>query len=1738
MSEIKVALIDDDPRTRRRITRYLRRAAGFEVRAFGSGQRAVDELSQHWQTYTVAVVDLVLQDISGFAVVEALTAQCPELPIIIMTGVSQQDGSRAVTEGAYAYFRKPVDPIQLVNAVRDLHAQKDIVGRLVKDMREMLKPDVVLARRLIRPQQTYDVVALSGDVSAEFQAQPGIAVASHSWLDTLIDRQVQFLHAIQALPTGTHPLQTAIIAEGWQQGLVIALVERDILLGLIECFWFKETPLLAEETLLKPILVSYAARAAESLRQTTLALGNQALQEVNQTISITHDEAEILQQILSKATEVTEVENGWIYLPDRLSQKLTVKSTWNVDADVLRMMNPAADGVARKAVKQGVAQRVTIKGHDALHPAIPIRSKLAIPLRHNWHTLGVLAVVSPHPNYFTDDDVDLLTSLASMATITINRSRLARYLSQLGDPDLHKNSVEEVQKTIVELTAELLGADVSLWRFSTHDEEGDSFLRIAASSQGVPAEYVKNAVLSAKADGSLCGIVLAEGEKIYNDIWNKNTTPLMVKYPEYALAAGWKSLLMVPLVGDDDEPLGVVSVYGTNKGQFTQADADFLRTFTNQAATTLQRYRWSSMIDRLAEVSRRLTDGVILNPYTILQEVVEEVCNIVGADCAVLYPYDQERDHFYDVDRIASHGINEQGGGKAILEKPRTQGLTAAVRLHGVLVVNNVVQGELSKGFAQESLSEDEKRRIIERLRHSNFLQRENIGAFIGISLRNDYNKKVINPVSQEVGVLYISFRRPHRFSAAELQIIRIYAQQVAGVIFGARAFRRTQRSEQELTAVQEIAVRLSTTTDFQQLFEVLILNAAKLVGGTGGKVYRDNPEENSLKLLAIKGTNLPVAHNNLHLQYGQGLAGRVFLTGKPRIIKDYPNWRGSVADLRPFFKEIVCVPLLKEGKPIGVLSITGNSPFREAHIPVLERLAQQAALIIAGKQQTEELHRKSQQLQSLHLSTLNVLEQRDPDKIIDLFIQQTINLTQERADHNIVAAWWDIDVAQNQARLRAGLEEAYRGESIPLDQGVISEVMQYGTVQYRNDYQVWHKQLGKVESWGYMIQNAIAVPVRDVETNIVSIIGVADLGGNRRFTGEDKLFFGRLGDLASLITQSAEIAASNRATRDQLKTVSQIMIVISRDMKWEDIMDRVKEEWRRVIPFDRLSVHLLDGDKPRQLSARFGYDEHEIDKELLNRLIDEDSLITSIKEQEDNILILPTAQAHPNWDIREKTQRIQSWVGILLQYDDEPPFGLITLDSYAPAAFDDSYRYVLGILARQLTIAYKKSRLHEQQRQRINGLNIINALAEKFGTILDHDQLFEMVAQEFRNILLCDHCTIFQPQEQDGRLLFKPTHTSGKRVINRSFNQDEGLVGYVYRTGEVLCLGDARDHPNFAPATVPSNYRSMLLVPVREVEAAEHQAGRIVAIICLDTTESDFFHSDEANLLRSIARFVGIAYRNAQLRLEHIEVERMRQSMREREEALELEQLITIKQGSIGIAHRMNNMAGVIPPLVDLVKNQLYEEPEKIEESIEILDQITARSKEMMRKAAELKIAGQQTAITMGNELDKEPLNLNEAVEQALQEIERTIYKETKRTLRHWQFKLVRELTPGLGLVYGSSADLAFVLSNLIRNAIDAVDAVGGHHGEVVIRTLNCKLNGKLGVRFEVEDNGRGIATHHLPRLYELAFTTKESGVGYGLWATNIIVKIMGGRLDVETAEDEGTTFTLCLPSLSPDKE
>lgn len=143
--------------------------------------------------------------------------------------------------------------------------------------------------------------------------------------------------------------------------------------------------------------------------------------------------------------------------------------------------------------------------------------------------------------------------------------------------------------------------------------------------------------------------------------------------------------------------------------------------------------------------------------------------------------------------------------------------------------------------------------------------------------------------------------------------------------------------------------------------------------------------------------------------------------------------------------------------------------------------------------------------------------------------------------------------------------------------------------------------------------------------------------------------------------------------------------------------------------------------------------------------------------------------------------------------------------------------------------------------------------------------------------------------------------------------------------------------------------------------------------------------------------------------------------------------------------------------------------------------------------------------------------------VNKLVEEVVRFVVAEIRRL----QVKVALDLAEALPPVRIDSIQIEQVVLNLVRNAIEAMEAVSPERRQLTIRTA---LRDERFIEVQVSDRGTGLADSVYERLFLPFFTTKPNGTGLGLAVSQSIIEAHGGRLWAENDPRGGATFHFTL--------
>jgi len=248
-------------------------------------------------------------------------------------------------------------------------------------------------------------------------------------------------------------------------------------------------------------------------------------------------------------------------------------------------------------------------------------------------------------------------------------------------------------------------------------------------------------------------------------------------------------------------------------------------------------------------------------------------------------------------------------------------------------------------------------------------------------------------------------------------------------------------------------------------------------------------------------------------------------------------------------------------------------------------------------------------------------------------------------------------------------------------------------------------------------------------------------------------------------------------------------------------------------------------------------------------------------------------------------------------------------------------------------------------------------------------------------------------------------------------------------------------------------------------------------------------------------------------------------------------EKMASLGELTAGIAHEIQNPLNFVNNFSDVSVDLVEELNEELSEGN--TEEVKSISQDLKQNLEKIHHHGERASSIVKGMLEhsragdgkKEPTDLNAMADEYI----RLAYHGIRAKNKSFNADFKTDLDNSLPLINVVGQDIARVVLNLINNAFFAVaekskNEPKGYKPFVSISTLQ-KDN---TVIIKVSDNGSGIPSNILDKIFQPFFTTKQSGEGTGLGLSlsyDIITKGHGGVLKVETKEDSGSEFIIVLP-------
>lgn len=236
-----------------------------------------------------------------------------------------------------------------------------------------------------------------------------------------------------------------------------------------------------------------------------------------------------------------------------------------------------------------------------------------------------------------------------------------------------------------------------------------------------------------------------------------------------------------------------------------------------------------------------------------------------------------------------------------------------------------------------------------------------------------------------------------------------------------------------------------------------------------------------------------------------------------------------------------------------------------------------------------------------------------------------------------------------------------------------------------------------------------------------------------------------------------------------------------------------------------------------------------------------------------------------------------------------------------------------------------------------------------------------------------------------------------------------------------------------------------------------------------------------------------------------------MLSNMKLHQKILKDEKLVAIGNTIAGLSHDIKNMLNNLEGGQSLLEIGVDEKDfDTIRTGMGIINRSYERMKSLVLSMIDY---------SRERELESKQMDLNGLIEE--------IISSNSEIFESGKITVLKDLDSSIPEIYLDPSRMDRLLTNLLSNAVDAVEK---KKGKITIGTKFFPEKNMVHIR--VEDNGCGIPQGALDKIFDLFYSTKSRGTGFGLAIVQKIVKEHNGTIEVHSKEGKGTTFLIKLPA------
>jgi signal transduction histidine kinase len=603
------------------------------------------------------------------------------------------------------------------------------------------------------------------------------------------------------------------------------------------------------------------------------------------------------------------------------------------------------------------------------------RTLFVVPMLKENDLLGSITIFRQEVRPFTDKQIELVKNFAAQAVIAIENTRLLNELRQrtsdlteslgqqtatsevLGVISSSPAGLEPVFQVMLQNAARICEAKFS----ALYLYDGERF-RVGAlhNAPAAFAEFRSRDPIFHPPPGTGLAETVATKRTVHApditlDKGYVDRNPVVVAAVELG---GFRTVLTVPLLKDDNL-IGSIAIYRQEVRPFTEKQINLVESFADQAVIAIENAR---LLNELRQRTTDLTES--LDQQTAISSILRAISDSPSDVQPVLASVAEHaaricEAQFVNIFILAGNdflraAVRFGEVGRPVGEQTPLDRSTIAGR--SIIDMQPIQVADVQKAGDEFALGRQ---------------YATEIGCHTVLSV----------PLLREgraLGSITILRTEVRSFEHKHIALLSTFADQAAIAIENVRLFEAEQQRSQELneslqqqTATADVLKVISRSTfDLRTVLQTLVESAARFCDADKAHIIREkNGGFYTAEAYGYSREFMDYAKNILIKAERGTASGRALVEGQLVHIADVkadPEYTLVEAQRLGDYRTILCVPMLREGVPIGLLGLTRSEvrPFTDKQIELVTTFADQAAIAIENVRLFEEIQDKSRQLE------------------------------------------------------------------------------------------------------------------------------------------------------------------------------------------------------------------------------------------------------------------------------------------------------------------------------------------------------------------------------------------------------------------------------------------------------------------------------------------------------------------------------------------------------------------------------------------------------------------------------------------------------------------------------------------------------------------------------------------------------------------------------------------------------